>query len=192
VPSPFEPRVLLCPNCGWDLPDDAEHVVFFCTRCERAWALGDARLDPVPHAVVSARPGARDVQHRPLWLVDAPGAPPGLDRIVVPAFRHRVLRLVLTLASLLTRKAPAAPPTQGAPVDAVGAYLDREDARTLARFVAAGIDRRRAATLELAEPRLVWWPFERLAGSLRESYTGFALPAPGQVAPAAARTASTA
>ena len=175
--TPIEPRVLICPNCGWELPEDADHVVFFCAQCQRAWSLADSRLEPVAHTVARQPAGcAGAVQHHPMWLVDVADAPPALRRIAVPAFRHRTLRLVLTLATLLTRKHPEPPSAESAPADAAGAYLDRDDALAVARFVATGIDAGRAASLALGEPRLVWWPFERLVGSLREPYTRFALP----------------
>ena len=175
--TPIEPRVLLCPNCGWDLPDDPDHVVFFCGQCRRAWRLADTRLEPIAHTVAASPAGCNgSLQHHPLWLVDVPEAPPALRRIVVPAFRHRTLRLVLTLATLMTQKRPEPPTSDAAPADATGAYLDRDDALAVARFIATGIDASHAGTLALDEPRLVWWPFERLAGSLREPYTRFALP----------------
>jgi len=175
--TPIEPRVLLCPNCGWDLPDDPDHVIFFCGQCTRAWTLADSRLEPIAHTVVPPPAGcAGTLQHRPLWRVDALEGPPACRRITVPAFRHRARRQLLTLATLLTRKAPAPAGTTCTPADPTGAHLDRDDALAVARFVATGIDAHRTASLTLAEPRLVWWPFERLAGSLREPYTRFALP----------------
>ncbi len=178
IATPIAPRPLVCPNCGWDLPDDPDHVVFFCGQCARTWALVESRLEPAPHTVAAPPPSCRGpLEHDPVWIVDVPDAPPALRRIVVPAFRHRTLRLVLTLATLLTRKAISPTASPSAPTIATGAYLDRDDALALARLIATGIDRRRAASLALGDVRLVWWPFERLAGSVREPYTGFALPA---------------
>lgn len=191
--SPVEPRVLACPNCGWDLPDDPDHVVFFCTQCMRAWRHVESRLDPMSHVVVPPRVTGTPVQHLPLWLVETRGAARVSGPIAVPAFRHRARRLVVTLATQLTRKRPDPAGDIAPPQSPSGAYLDADDARTFARFVAAGIDRSAADSLELGDARLAWWPFERLAGSLREPFTRFALPTtPGPSAPPgrAARTGS--
>lgn len=181
-------RPLLCPNCGWDLPDDPDQVLFVCSRCTRVWELRDERLAPLAAAVVPPPAGSGStVQHLPMWIVDAADAPPLLRRIVVPAFRHRVLRLQLVLAAQMTRRRLELPSAEGAPAAPSGGYFNRDDALALARFVAAGIDREAAARLDLAPPRLVWWPFERLPGSVREPVTRFALqaPRPGLKAPAA-------
>lgn len=191
IATPIAPRPLVCPNCGWDLPDDPDHVIFFCAQCARAWALVESRLEPISHDVVAPPPSCHSpIAHEPIWMVDAPDAPPALRRIAVPAFRHRTLRLVLALATTLTRSAVEPRPSESPPVDATGAYLDWDDARALARMIAIGVDSQRAAALTFAEPRLVWWPFERLAGSIREPYTMFALPA-GPIPPAAAARAAT-
>jgi hypothetical protein len=188
--TPLPLRPLLCPNCGWDLPDDPDHVVFYCAQCAHAWQLDDDRLAPLDCAVVAPPAScAGAVQHLPMWLVEAPSAPPAMRRIVVPAFRHHALRLQLTLAERLTRKAIDVPAGTVAPSDPAGAYVDREDALSLARFIAAGIDRTAAATADLAAARVLWWPFERLPGSYREPTTGFALPAaPAALTAAAARS----
>jgi predicted RNA-binding Zn-ribbon protein involved in translation (DUF1610 family) len=187
-----EPRVLACPNCGWDLPDDPDHVIFFCEHCARAWRHVEQRLEPASHLVVPPRVAGAPIQHLPLWLVDARGAPSVPGPIAVPAFRHRARRLVVTLATQLTRKRPDRPTGEVTPARSpAGGYLDAADARTLARFVAAGIDRSVADALDLGEPWLAWWPFERLAGSLREPFTRFALPATSTVAAVSARPART-
>jgi predicted RNA-binding Zn-ribbon protein involved in translation (DUF1610 family) len=191
VVTAIEPRVLLCPNCGWDLPEDPDAVVFYCVPCTRAWALADSRLVPIAHAVVPAPDGcASAIEHHPLWLVDAPDAPPAFRHLYVPAFRHRARRQLLTLATTLTRKASVPADTDCTPAAATAAYLDRDDALAFARFVAAGIDARRAPAIVLGEPRLVWWPFERLTGSLREPYTRFAIPASAPAPLSRARAAA--
>jgi predicted RNA-binding Zn-ribbon protein involved in translation (DUF1610 family) len=184
-----EPRVLVCPNCGWDLPDDPEHVIFFCAKCARAWQHVESRLDPIAHAVGSPPTAGKPIQHLPIWLVEARAEK--LGTIAVPAFRHRARRLLLTLATQLTRKRPALPREVAEAKEPAGAYLDADDARTLARFVAAGIDYSAPASLELRDARLAWWPFERLVGSLREPTTGFALPTTPATARLATRSART-
>jgi predicted RNA-binding Zn-ribbon protein involved in translation (DUF1610 family) len=187
--TPVEPRVLVCPNCGWDLPDDPDHVIFFCAHCTRAWQHVESRLDPIAHAVGSPRTARASIQHLPIWLVATRAAT--LGPIVVPAFRHRARRLVVTLATQLTRKRLALPRDEADAHAPAGAYLDADDARTFARFVAAGIDRGAAGSLELGDARLAWWPFERLVGSLREPITGFALATTGGPSRIPARGART-
>jgi DNA-directed RNA polymerase subunit RPC12/RpoP len=175
--SSIDGRPLACPNCGWELPDDPDHVVFFCTQCARAWELDGSRLAPLACDVVpTPAPLRRRVRHLPMWIVEVTRGLGDLRRIVVPGFRQPSLRMPLVLAARLTRLAHDLPPADGdPPADAVGASFDRTDAVALARFVAAGIDRDAAAAAELGDARLVWWPFERLPGSLREPGSRFAL-----------------
>jgi predicted RNA-binding Zn-ribbon protein involved in translation (DUF1610 family) len=177
--SSIDARPLACPNCGWDIPDDPDHVVFFCTQCARAWELGGSRLAPLACDVAPTPAALRGrVRHLPMWMVEVTRGLGDLRRIVVPGFRQASLRMPLVLATRLTRLACDLRPSAGdMPVDALGAAFDRTDAVALARFVAAGIDRHAAAAAELGDARLVWWPFERLPGSLREPISRFALQA---------------
>ena len=182
-------RPLVCPNCGWDLPPDGTLVVFFCPTCARAWEVSAERLEPVPAHLVALPSPRPDVIHLPVWRVDvaAPGGP--ATPLLVPAFRYRGLRLLVALATRLTRARPALPPADAEVRDAksiAGAHLDRADALALARVVAFGLDPGRAAELQPRDASLVWLPFETAGGALREPRTGFALPATGLVRDAAA------
>jgi predicted RNA-binding Zn-ribbon protein involved in translation (DUF1610 family) len=182
-------RPLVCPNCGWDLPPDGTLVVFFCPTCARAWEVSAERLEPVrAHLVATPTPGA-DVIHLPVWRVDVAAPGGAAAPLLVPAFRYRGLRLLVALATRLTRARPALPPADAEVRDAksiAGAHLDRADALALARVVALGLDPGRAAELQPRDVSLVWLPFETAGGALREPRTGFALPATGLVRDAAA------
>jgi len=182
-------RPLVCPNCGWDLPPDGTLVVFFCPTCARAWQVSAERLEPVPAHLVATPAACTSVIHLPVWRVDV-AAPRALaGPLLVPAFRYRGLRLLVALATRLTRARADLPPADAAARDAgpiAGAHLDRGDALALARVVAFGLDPRRAAEVEPGDVSLVWLPFETAGGALREPRTGFALPATGLVRDAAA------
>jgi hypothetical protein len=187
--STVEFRPLVCPNCGWDLPADPGLVVFFCTSCTRAWQVAGDRLEAVPATVVAVPPGARrlgkTLRHLPVWVVALPGRTLP-ERVMVPAFRYRGLKLLVALATRLTRIGPVLEPgdSQGVALD--GGHLDRTDAMALARIIATGLDRQRAPLREMGAATLAWLPFEMAGGSLRELRTGFALPAGGLVRDAAA------
>jgi hypothetical protein len=145
------------------------------------------RLEPVAAHVVAARAAASaQTLHLPVWRVDVTGANGPRGPLLVPAFRYRGLRLLVALATRLTRAAPALEPGDATGIRAAGAHRDDVDAVALARVIALGLDRRRAAALEIGAVSLVWLPFELADGALREPRTGFALPATGLVRDAAA------
>jgi DNA-directed RNA polymerase subunit RPC12/RpoP len=180
-------RPLVCPNCGWDLPPDGTLVVFFCLTCARAWEVSAEGLEPVPaHLVATPAPGT-DVIHLPVWRVDVAARGGPATPLLVPAFRYRGLRLLVALATRLTRARPDLPFADVQDAKSIGgAHLDRADALALARVVALGVDPRHAAELEPGDGSLLWLPFEMAGGALREPRTGFALPATGLVRDAAA------
>ena len=113
------------------------------------------------------------------------------ERLFAPAFRWRALKALCDLGARLARTAPAAPglePAKDMPL--VGCSLDRADAVTMARLVALRLlfedahVRQRTCTgadapsveIDETQSRLVWLPFAGDAYSVREPFTGYALP----------------
>jgi DNA-directed RNA polymerase subunit RPC12/RpoP len=188
------PRLVVaaeCPTCGAPLDFGEGATTARCGHCGSrlllTWEVSAERLEPVrAHLVATPTQGA-DVIHLPVWRVDVAGG--HAAPLLVPAFRYRGLRLLVALATRLTRARPALPPADAEVRDAksiAGAHLDRADALALARVVALGLDPGRAAELQPRDVSLVWLPFETAGGALREPRTGFALPATGLVRDAAA------
>ena len=196
-------RPLCCPNCGWDLPVRAADVVFHCTSCERTWELVGEDLEQIACDVVQAVPDARDggaVAHLPVWQVAGTisvsgagiAARAGLPaRLFAPAFRWRALKTLCDLGARLARATPAEPGlADQKTMPLVGCSLDRVDSLTLARMVALRLlmedeNVRHAASagkpaplveIASAQTRLVWLPFAGDAYSVREPFTGYALP----------------
>ena len=173
-------RPLVCPNCGWALPPEADDVVFFCGSCQRAWQVDGIDLTEMPYEIAEVGgPRTGDPVHLPFWRLD----PAAGDSAWMPAFRCRRLKILHDLALRFTRKPPVYQAATGERPSARGCFYDAEDAALLARFTAAG--RRRtpdavqaAAADEpvFARARLVWIPFERRGRSLLDPYSGLALP----------------
>lgn len=158
--------------------------------------------DVVAHLVSAPARGragpSGEVPHLPVWQVSGrvsvDGPPPRAalpGRLFAPAFRWRALKSLCDLGARLAGGAPEGPelePVKAMPL--VGCSLDREDALTMARLVAlrlllddANVRDRAvqgkaapAVTIEDAETRLVWLPFAGDAYSVRDPFTGYALP----------------
>jgi hypothetical protein len=199
-------RALCCPNCGWDLPVRATDLVFHCTSCARTWELAGDELEQIASVVVARGPTAHtkgDVPFLPVWQVSG-GVAPSIEanlshvalpqRLFAPAFRWRPLKTLCDLGARLARAVPSAPEVEAArDVTLVGCALDRADAVVLARVIAlrlllddARVRQRTAAgkvapQVEIGDPqtKLVWLPFAGDAYSLREPFSGYALPRRG-------------
>ncbi|HKA61096.1 MAG TPA: hypothetical protein VKH83_01665 [Methylomirabilota bacterium] len=176
-------RPLVCPNCGWPLPLEADDVIFFCASCTRAWQIHGVDLTEMPYEIAQvgavAKPDTATV-HLPFWRLDPAVA--GADGAWVPAFRCRRLKILHDLATRFTAKPPVYQAATGERPSARGCFYDAEDAALLARFAAVG--RRRAPEAVKAaaddEPgftgaRLIWIPFKREGQSLIDPYSGLAL-----------------
>lgn len=178
-------RPLLCPNCGWDLPVEPEHVIFVCKGCERAWQIEGSELQPMAHelAAVPAVAGQRAVEHLPFWIVEAAGA--GSRRFFVPAFRYRRLKILCDLAREISARERAYSAWSDPPLPRRGCYYDQEDAECLAEISYPGltpspadtIERLRRQPLSFAGHRLVWLPCYSDGHALRAPFTGRALEA---------------
>jgi predicted RNA-binding Zn-ribbon protein involved in translation (DUF1610 family) len=177
-------RPLVCPNCGWALPLEADDVIFLCPSCGRAWQIHGADLTEMPHQIAQIpslpdRPS--DLVFLPFWRLDpAPGTSEG--PACVPAFRCRRLKILNDLASRFAAKPPVYQTETGERPHARGCFYDAEDAALLARFAAAGRRRTPDAVKAAAadEPsfagaRLVWIPFKREGQSLLDPFSGLAL-----------------
>jgi len=202
-------RPLCCPNCGWDFTVRAADVVFHCGSCERTWELRGEDLEQIASDVVAPTAAdASDAMPRlPIWEVRGalrasardrgPVVAPRVtlpERVFAPAFAWRKLGHLCDLGARLARGAPAAPELEPAKdVPLAGCTLDREDALVLARMVALSlllddgnvrfaIARGRPApeiAIDDAATRLVWLPFAGDAYSVRDPFTGYALPRRG-------------
>ncbi len=193
-------RPLCCPNCGWDLPVRALDVVFHCASCERTWELVGEDLESISSDVVGCDGGALvgcdgAVPYLPVWQVDGSvtadrrcAALP--QRLFAPAFRWRALKNLCDLGARLARRAPRPEAAPSNAVPLVGCALDRQDALTMARLVAlrmliddAGVRRGvglakgvPSLAIEAPQTRLLWLPFAGDAYSVRDPFTGYALP----------------
>jgi len=64
-----------CPNCGWDLPVRAFHVVFPCSNCRRLWKLEEGRYrqvrgEVVKPAIDSEINSSRPATYYPFWVFE--------------------------------------------------------------------------------------------------------------------------
>jgi predicted RNA-binding Zn-ribbon protein involved in translation (DUF1610 family) len=178
-------RPLVCPNCGWALPAEADDVIFFCPSCGRAWQIHGVDLTEMPHEIARiSTPSERasDLVYLPFWRLDpAAGAPEG--PACVPGFRCRRLKILNDLATRFGAKPPVYQTETGERPLARGCFYDAEDAVLLARFAAAGRRRTPEAVRAAAadEPsfgggaRLVWIPFKREGRALLDPFSGLAL-----------------
>ena len=197
-------RPLCCPNCGWDFALRAADVVFHCASCERTWELRGGDLEPIASDVVlpTSADASGVLPHLPVWQVRGAPRTTGADasvashaalprRLFAPAFAWRAMDHLCDLGVRLARGAPADPELEpGKGMKLGGCSLDREDALVLARMVALAIllddgnvrfavERGRAApevAIDDATTRLVWLPFAGDAYSVRDPFTGYALP----------------
>jgi hypothetical protein len=175
-------RPLVCPNCGWALPLEADDVIFFCASCGRAWQIHGADLAQMSYEIAAAGIGAEPAAtvHLPFWRLDPAVA--HAEGAWVPAFRCRRLKMLHDLALRFTAKPPVYQVATGERPSARGCFYDAEDAVLLARFASAGRRRTPDAVKAAAddEPgftgaRLIWIPFKREGQSLIDPYSGLAL-----------------
>lgn len=155
---------------------------------------------PAPRGAPSARragpAGPAAVEHRlPVWEVRAAARLVGRraghrelpERLFAPAFRWRALKALCDLGARLSRRAPEVESEPGQATALVGCSLDRTDAVTLARLIALRLvtphevrasrrDALPSVELDAQHLRLLWLPFAGDAYSVREPYTGCALP----------------
>jgi LSD1 subclass zinc finger protein len=158
-------RPLVCPNCGWDLPVNADDVVFFCASCEKAWQLHGTEMTEVAHQIAAVA-GVDGAVYLPFWQ---------LAHSCVPAFRYRRLKALATLTTRLSAKPLRYEGFTGTRPQLRGCFYDAADAALLARFVAAGAGN--ASADEAGGATLVWLPFKRESQSLVDPFTGMGLQA---------------
>ncbi len=172
-------RPLVCPNCGWDLPEDPDQVVFHCQSCMRAWELSCDGLASIPYAVAPIPKGTdSEYEMLPVWILDRPGAE-SHDRVFAPAFHFRNVRRAVDLGRSLTRIA-AEPPEHADCDRPLGrCHLDRADGAAFGRFVLAGLQPDGLPPTDGSSahaPTLAWLPFRVGPYALHEPRTGTALP----------------
>jgi hypothetical protein len=176
-------RPLVCPNCGWDLPVNPDHVVFFCTSCEQAWEIEGAELRSVRYEVADV-PGARagnpsGSTYLPFWvLANGHDGKPTRD-FFIPAFRYRRLKVLADLARDMSRQEHSYAATSREQLPLHGCYYDRDDALGLAEVVYPGLTRSPEQALERMEEErlsfssatLTWLPFQPEGQWLRDPFS---------------------
>lgn len=172
-------RPLVCPNCGWDLPEDPDQVVFHCKACTRAWQLSGDALAPIPY-VVGPIPAGTESEHEmlPVWILERAGSATH-ERVFAPAFHFRNLRRAVDLGQSLTRVAAEPPDLADCELTLGRCHLDRADGAAFARFVLAGLQsdgRPPEERCTAPAPTLAWLPFRIGPYALHELRTGTALP----------------
>jgi LSD1 subclass zinc finger protein len=181
-------RPLVCPNCGWDLPVNPDHVVFFCASCERAWEIVGSDLRQVRHEVADVppppeMPASAPVRFLPFWLLKDGKSESQPAQFHVPAFRYRRLRVLVDLARDISARERGYALHQGKLPSLHGCYYDQEDAVHLAEITYPGlapfaeemVAQLSEDPLSLSGASLVWFPFRSQAQSLREPFTGRAI-----------------
>jgi len=177
-------RPLACPNCGWDLPVEADFVIFFCSSCERAWEIVASDLHRVAHTIADVpTPAGADAsapaRFLPFWVLESAERDQGPTRFYVPAFRYRRLKILVDLARDMSGKERTYTSYQGKTPALHGCYYDQEDAVSLAEVTYPGlssfpertIERLRDDPLSLSGASLTWFPFRPEANSLRDPFT---------------------
>jgi len=181
-------RPLVCPNCGWDLPIEPDHVIFYCGSCKKAWRIAGDELLEVAHAFAAApRSSAAKAiaDHLPFWSLRATIGDGKPRAYLAPAFRYRQARALVDLTTRLSPLVPALAAVDAAPSHARGAAFDEGDAGSLALLSAAGGEpceftsaaRYRGKAVSVEEARLLWLPYLSDAYSLRDPFRGVALTA---------------
>jgi LSD1 subclass zinc finger protein len=178
-------RPLVCPNCGWDLPVNPEHIVFFCATCERAWEIVGSDLRQVEHQIADVPPppdipASAPVRFLPFWLLKDGRAGTQAARFHVPAFRYRRLKLLVDLTRDISGRGHQYAVHQGKAPSLHGCYYDQEDAANIAEITHPGLTPFAEETikqlsqdpLSLVGASLAWFPFHGYAQSLREPFTG--------------------
>ena len=70
-PSVVGFRPLVCPNCGWNLPVEPEHVIFYCGSCSRAWRIVGDDLVEMTHRFAGPRETITETDRRALAVLGA-------------------------------------------------------------------------------------------------------------------------
>ena len=157
----------MCPNCGWDLPVEPEHIIFFCASCERAWEIVGSDLRQVAHEIADVPPSPQTARFLPFWVLDNAHGAASPPRFYVPAFRYRRLKILVDLARDMSGKERSYTLRQGKAPQLHGCYYDQEDAGHLAEITYPGlsafpertIEKLREDPLALSGAALTWFPF---------------------------------
>jgi hypothetical protein len=107
-PSVVGFRPLVCPNCGWNLPVEPEHVIFYCGSCSRAWRIVGDDLVEMSYRFAGPREAVTETsaEHLPFWALRASIGDGGSKPFLIPAFRYRRARSLVELATSLSELAP--------------------------------------------------------------------------------------
>ncbi|MFQ5667968.1 MAG: hypothetical protein ACE5I7_16255 [Candidatus Binatia bacterium] len=175
-------RPLVCPNCGWDLPVEPEHVVFFCASCERAWQIHGRELRNIKYQIAAVAKASAEqstsLRYLPFWVMKL-GRRKRPARFYVPAFHYRRLKVLVDLARDISGGDRSYATRSGTGLDLQGCYYDQEDAVCMAEITYPGLTHEPERTIEqlrndplaLSGPTLTWFPFHIEGQSLRAPFT---------------------
>lgn len=175
-------RPLACPNCGWDLPVNPDHVVFFCTSCEQAWEIEGTELRRVEYQVADVpalSTASASLTYLPFWVLENGHDPKLPPDFFVPAFRYRRLKVLADLARDMSRRERSYKTGRRQQRDLHGCYYDRDDARGLAEVAYAGLtsfperalQRLEREPLSFSSTTLTWMPFQPEGRWLRDPFS---------------------
>lgn len=188
---------LACSHCGGDLPAPPDAVLFACPACGRASALAGGRLAAAATAAVPPRltTAAGVAGCYPAWVFavtwtalpaapPAPGVAPAWrapDRIVVPSLAAETggayLRLARALSLAAADWSPVAQTLRAVAGGQIGAVEAAHLLCTVALACLPAAPRQKlletdAPPLAAGPPTLVWLPFARAGGRLRDLVAG--------------------
>jgi hypothetical protein len=177
-------RPLVCPNCGWDLPVNPDHVVFFCTSCEQAWGIEGAELRRVEYEVADV-PSLRAAEpsgtftYLPFWVLANGQGGKGPRDFFVPAFRYRRLKVLADLARDMSRQERSYVSVGREQLSLHGCYYDRDDAVGLAEVAYPGLTHSPEHALKqideeplsFSSATLTWFPFHAEGQWLRDPFS---------------------
>jgi DNA-directed RNA polymerase subunit RPC12/RpoP len=177
-------RPLACPNCGWDLPVNPDHVVFFCASCEQAFEIAATELRRVEYAVADVpSSGATEVPgastYLPFWVLTNGREGKHHPDFFIPAFRYRRLKVLADLARDMSRQERSYTAARGKQLQLHGCYYDRDDALGLAEVAYPGLTRSPEQALEklqeeplsFSSATLTWLPFQSEGRWLRDPFS---------------------
>lgn len=189
-------RPLVCPNCGWDLPLQAEAIAFPCGSCGKMWLLDKADLiETVSEVATLAQHERHPSNHYlPFWKVQTSLPESPAFSFVLPAFRYRRLKLLVDLAAHLSRIRPTCAVSETAGekgekeeicyTSLAACFYDPDDAIRMVHFICSGMAAQSwyGAPLPVEEPfstrqiSLLWLPYWKQGAALNDPLTGRRLP----------------
>ena len=195
----------LCPQCGWNLEGEKESCVFICRNCETAWESVAGSLKPVIFGIAETREAAVlhvpfwRMQARIdgvslesfadlIRFANIPKAPrPEFEQqrlsFWAPAFKIKPNLFVRLLQQLTILQPDLAESTRLKNLNLSPATLPKSEAAESIKIALAGLATRKSEffpllesiSIDVAEMRLVYLPFNSSGNDLVQSHFGFSL-----------------